>query len=213
MLGALLAGAALALAGLPEAAQIVWGGAIVVALLPLSWTVARSLLRGDVGVDVIALLAMAGALALGQELAGAGVALMLAGGNALEEAAGRRARRELSALLERAPRIAHRRRDGVLEEVPVDALRPGDVVAVRPGEVLPVDGVVDAGEAVLDESAMTGESLPVTRHAGASLHSGSANAGAAFDLRATHSAADSAYSALVRLLRRAPPQRPPVGRL
>jgi P-type E1-E2 ATPase len=96
-------------------------------------------------VDVIALLAMAGALVLGQELAGVVIALMLAGGNALEEAAGRRARRELTALLERAPRIAHRRRDGRIEEVAVEALRPGDVVVVRPGDVVPVDGVVTAG--------------------------------------------------------------------
>jgi heavy metal translocating P-type ATPase len=213
LLGALLAGAAIALSGAAQAAQVVWGAAVLVALVPLSVSVARSLRRGDLGVDVIALLAMAGALALGQELAGAVVALMLAGGNALEEAAGRRARRELTALLERAPRIAHLRHDGVLEEVPVDALRPGDLVAVRPGEVVPVDGAVVAGEAVLDESALTGESLPVTRAAGAPARSGSANAGAAFDLRATHSVADSAYSGLVRLVRDAHAERAPFVRM
>jgi heavy metal translocating P-type ATPase len=213
LLGALVVGGALALAGLPGAAQLVWGGAIVVALVPLSVSVGRSLARGQTGVDVIALLAMAGALALGQELAGAVVALMLAGGNALEDAAGRRARRELTALLERAPRIAHRRREGRLEEVAVDALRPGDVVAVRPGEVVPVDGVVAAGAAVLDESALTGESLPVTRGEGAPARSGSANAGGPFDLRATHTAADSAYSGLVRLVRGAHAERAPFVRM
>jgi heavy metal translocating P-type ATPase len=203
----------LALLGASAAAQVVWGGAVVVALVPLSWSVARSLRRGDVGVDVIALLAMAGALALGQELAGAVVALMLAGGNALEDAAGRRARRELTALLERAPRIAHRRRGSLIEEVPVEALRPGDVVVVRPGEVLPVDGEVAAGEAVLDESSLTGESLPVTRAAGESARSGCANAGGAFDLRAIRTAADSAYSALVRLVREANAERAPFVRM
>jgi heavy metal translocating P-type ATPase len=213
LLGALLAGTALALSGASGAAQAVWGGAVVVALVPLSWSVARSLRRGDAGVDVIALLAMAGALVLGQELAGAVIALMLAGGNALEDAAGRRARRELTALLERAPRIAHRRRDGLLEEVPVDALRPGDIVAVRPGEVVPVDGVVAAGEAVLDESALTGESLPVRRVAGAPALSGTANAGGAFDLRARHGVADSAYSGLVRLVREAHAERAPFVRM
>ena len=213
LLGALLAGAALALSGAPRAAQFVWAGAILAALLPLSWSVVQVLRRGRVGVDVIALLAMAGALVLGQELAGVVIALMLAGGNALEDAARRRARSELTALLERAPRIAHRRHDGMLEEVPVDALRPGDIVAVRPGEVVPVDGVVEAGEAVLDESAMTGESLPVTRGAGGVARSGSANAGGAFDLRATHTPAESAYSGLVRMVREAHAERAPFVRM
>jgi heavy metal translocating P-type ATPase len=212
-LGALLAGGALALLGAHDAAQTVWGGGVLVALVPLSWSVARSLRHGDAGVDVIALLAMAGALVLGQELAGAVVALMLAGGNALEDAAGRRARRELTALLDRAPRIAHRRSGGILEEVSVDVLRPGDIVVVRPGEVVPVDGVIAEGEAVLDESALTGESLPVRRHAGSSVRSGSGNAGAAFELRATHTAADSAYSALVRLVRDAQAERAPFVRM
>ena len=176
-------------------------------------SIARGLRRGRAGVDVIALLAMGGALALGEELAGAVIALMLAGGNALEDAAGRRARRDLTALLERAPRIAHRRRDDSLIEVPVDALVPGDIVVVRPGEVVPVDGRVDDGVAVLDESALTGESLPVTRTAGDAVRSGTVCAGAAFALRAERTAADSAYSALVRLVRDAQASRAPFVRL
>src|SRR4051812_45310066 len=213
VLAALAAGGILALTGFTAAADAVWAAGTALALIPLTLAVARSLRAGRAGVDVIALLAMAGALALGQELAGAVVALMLAGGNALEEAAGRRARRELTALLARAPRIAHRRGDGVLEEVSVDALSPGDIVAVRPGEVLPVDGVVAAGEAVLDESAMTGESLPVTRGAGTAAYSGSPHRGVAFDLRATTTAAESTYSGLVRLVRDAHAERAPFVRM
>src|SRR5207244_874664 len=108
----------------------------------LSVSVTGSLLRRDIGVDAIALVAIAGALALGQYLAGAVVALMLAGGNALEEYADRRARRELTALVERAPRIAQRRRGAGLEAVPVEELAVGDVVLVRAGEVVPIDGLV-----------------------------------------------------------------------
>src|SRR5829696_6062628 len=108
-LAAIAAGAALAVAGAGTAARAVWGVAVAVALIPLTLSIARGLRRGRAGVDVIALLAMGGALALGEQLAGAVIALMLAGGTALEEAAGRRARRDLTALLERAPRIAHRR--------------------------------------------------------------------------------------------------------
>ena len=111
-------------------------------LVPLTWEVARALLRGDIGVDVIALLAMASALAAGEQLAGAIVALMLSGGNALEDYAAGRARRDLTALLERAPHVARRRVGDTWEEVAVDSLVPGDLVLVRTGEIVAVDGTV-----------------------------------------------------------------------
>lgn len=212
-LAAIAGGAALALAGAGSAARTVWGAAVAVALVPLTLSIARELRHGRVGVDVIALLAMAGALALGEELAGAVIALMLAGGNALEDAAGRRARRDLTALLERAPRIAHRRTEGRLVEVGVEAIVPGDVVVVRPGEIVPVDGRVQEGTALLDESTLTGEALPVTRTVGEPVASGTVSAGSAFALRAERSAADSAYSALVRLVRDAHAERAPFVRL
>jgi heavy metal translocating P-type ATPase len=210
---AIVAGAGAHLLDMPRAGDVIWALAIATALVPLSASVASSLRRGDVGVDAIALLAMAGALALGEWLAGAVIALMLAGGNALEAAASGRARRELSALLQRAPRIAHRRRGEVVEEVAVDALVPGDVVLVRAGDVIPVDGVLVRGTATIDESALTGEPLPVARAAGGALRSGTANAGEAFDLRATRPASESAYAAIVRLVRDAESQQAPFVRM
>ncbi len=95
----------------------------------------------------------------------------------------------------------------------MEALGPGDVIIVRPGEVVPVDGRVDEGEAVLDEAALTGESLPVTRAAGDEVRSGTLCAGGAFALRAERTAADSAYSALVRLVRDAQAERAPFVRM
>ncbi len=213
ILGALVAGGLIHVFAPGDAGDLVWAAAIAITLVPLTWSVGRSLMRGDVGVDAIALVAMAGALALGEYLAGAVVALMLSGGNALEAAAGRRARRELTALLERAPRIAHRWLDGSVQEVPVEALRVGDRVLVRAGEVVPVDGVVQGGQAVLDESTLTGEPLPVTRGPGTTVASGSSNAGDAFDMRAIRTAAESAYSGIVRLVREAERQRAPFVRL
>ena len=209
---ALVAGAVLQLFA-PEAGDAVWAAAVVLTLVPLTLSVARSLAQGDVGVDAIALVAMAGALALGEYLAGAIVALMLSGGNALEAAAGRRARRELTALLERAPRIAHLHRDDALVEVPVEAVVVGDRVLVRAGEVVPVDGSVASERAVVDESTLTGEPLPVTRGRGTTVLSGAVNAGEAFDLRATRTAAESAYAGIVRLVREAGRQRAPFVRL
>ncbi|MEP7335248.1 MAG: heavy metal translocating P-type ATPase [Actinomycetota bacterium] len=211
-LAGVLVGGVLRLLGEVGAAEAVWAASTALMLVPLTWSVARTLWRRDVGVDAIALVAMASALATGEYLAGAVVAVMLAGGNALEEYAAGRARRELTKLLERAPRIAHRRRGGAVEEVLVDELLPGDIVVVRAGEVIPVDGVA-VGEAVVDEAALTGEPLPVSYATGSELRSGSANAGEAFDLRATRLAAQSAYAAIVRLVREAETQRAPFVRL
>jgi heavy metal translocating P-type ATPase len=196
-----------------DTGDIVWAVAIVLTLIPLTWSVLRTLLRGDVGVDAIALVAMVGALALGEYLAGAVIALMLSGGNALEAAAGRRARRELTALLERAPRIAHRRTDDRVEEVPVGAIAVGDRILVRAGEVVPVDGAVQSEGAVVDESTLTGEPLPVTYGRGSTVSSGTLNAGEAFDLRATRTAAESAYAGIVELVKQAESQRAPFVRM
>jgi heavy metal translocating P-type ATPase len=194
-------------------ADVVWAATVAFMLVPLTWSVARSLRRGDIGVDVIALLAMAGALALGEYLAGAVIALMLAGGNALEAFASGRARRELTALIERAPRTAHRRTQDGWEEIPVEAVEVGEVLLVRAGEVMPTDGVIVGERAVLDESSLTGESLPTTYARGHTVRSGTANAGDAFELRATRRAADSAYAALVRLVREAEGRRAPFARM
>ena len=185
----------------------------MVVLVPLVVSTARSLLQRDVGVDAIALVAIVWALALGQFLAAAIVALMMSGGAALEAWAAGRARRELRLLVERAPRIAHRYADGSVEEVKVDELQPGDVVSVRAGEVVPADGVVAADEAVLAESALTGEALPVTIARYGHVRSGTADAGDAFDLRVTSSAAESAYAAIVRLVQAAEVDRAQFTRL
>ena len=89
---------------------------------------------------------MSGALLLGEQLAGVVVALMYAGGQFLESIAVRRARREMTALLERVPKTAMRYRDDSLAEVPIAEIRPADRILVRPGEVVPVDGVVGEGD-------------------------------------------------------------------
>ena len=216
-----LAGVALTLAGGGAAyvagdhavARLVWAVGVTVVLVPLCVDVGRSLLRGDLGVDAVALLAMAGALAVGQFLAAAVIALMLSGGNALESSANRRARRELTRLLERAPRIAHRRGAGGIEEIAVEAVVAGDILVVRPGDVVPVDGVVVEDAAVLDEAALTGESLPVARAPGEPVRSGAVNAGGPFILHATRPAAESAYAGIVRLVRAAETEQAPFVRL
>jgi heavy metal translocating P-type ATPase len=209
----LLLGGLLAILWSQPAADAVWAATVAVMLVPLSWSVARALLAGDLGVDVVALLAMAGALVLGEYLAGAVIALMLAGGNALETFATARARRELTALIDRMPRLARRRGPRGWEEVAVERIRVGDLLLIRPGEVLPTDGAIAGERAVIDESSMTGEPLPATYASGHLLAGGTANAGDAFELRVTSRVEDSAYAALVRLVAEAERRKAPFVRM
>ena len=132
---------------------------------------------------------------------------------ALESVASRRARRELTALIQRAPKVAQLRVGDQLEEVPVDRVQIGDVIVVRTGEVVPVDGTIVSPEAVIDTSILSGEPLPQTASRGMPVLRGSANAGAPFDLRADGPAGESAYAALVRLVEQAQTQRAPFVRM
>jgi heavy metal translocating P-type ATPase len=212
-LTAIVVGGVLWLVGETGWADAAWGVGAAVVLIPLTVDTARSLLHGDVGVDAIALVAIAGALILGEQLAGAIVALMMSGGAALEAWAAGRARRELRLLVERAPRIAHRHGGEGVEEVPVEELLPGDLVVVRAGEVVPADATVEGTDAVVDQSALTGEPLPVIVPAGGEVRSGTANAGNVFDARVTRPASESAYAAVVELVRMAESDRAPFTRL
>jgi heavy metal translocating P-type ATPase len=141
------------------------------------------------------------------------VGLMFSGGSALEALASTRARRELTSLVQRAPKVARLRLGQRLDEVPVDEVAVGDVVVVRSGEVVPVDGTLLTVEAVIDTSTLSGESLPETLRQGMPVLSGTANAGAPFDVRADRPAAQSAYAALVRLVEQAQSQRAPFVRM
>jgi heavy metal translocating P-type ATPase len=211
---AIAAGGLLHLMGEDAAGHAVWRAAVALLAAELTVEVARTVIVDHhLGVDTIALVAMVGALALDEELAGAVIGLMFSGGAALEAAASRRARSELTRLVERAPRVARLRCDDTLREVAVDVIAPGDVVLVRTGEVVPVDGVVVGGEAVVDTSTLSGEPLPVTLRPGMPVMSGTANAGAPFDVRADRPAAESAYAALVRLVEQAQAQRAPFVRM
>ena len=216
---ALLAAAGLALgfllhvAGLGAWSGLVWTAATVPVLAALLAEIVTSLARGDVGLDIVAGLSMSAALVVGETLAAAIVALMYAGGQLLEAYAERQARREMTALLSRVPRTALRHRDGALEDVPIERIRPGDRLLVRQGDVVPVDGTVADGAAVLDTSALTGEAMPVTCKTGDAVLSGATNAGGVFDLTATRIAAESTYAGVVRLVEAAQKARAPMSRL
>jgi heavy metal translocating P-type ATPase len=206
-------GLAIRFAGFDGASNWIWGAATLPILLSLAAEIFSSLRRGNVGLDIVAALSMTAALIFGEELAAAVVALMYAGGQYLESFAEQRARREMTALLERVPRTAARYAAAGIVEVPLERLQPGDRVLVRRGDTVPVDGTVSVGVAVLDQSALTGEPLPVRQQVGEAVMSGATNVGDAFDLAATRRADESTYAGIVRLVEGAQRSKAPMSRL
>jgi heavy metal translocating P-type ATPase len=209
----LLSGFALPWLGLPLWQGWVWAAFTVPVLLALLYEIVASLRRGEVGLDIVAALSMTAALAVGENLAAVVVALMYSGGQYLEAFAERHARREMTAILARVPRTSMRHRDGVLEEIGLEEIVPGDRLLIRQGDVVPVDGTVLRGVAILDQSALTGEPIPVQARVGDEVMSGSTNAGEAFDLTASHHAAESTYAGIVRLVEEAQRSKAPMSRL
>lgn len=210
-LGLLAAGVVAYLLGIREVATRLWVAATLLGLLYSTGTVAAAVRRRKPSVDVIAWLALLGAFLVDQALAGAVVAVMLGTGAVLEARAAARARRELSLLASRAPRMARRIGDG-MQEVPVAEVVGGDRLVVGSGEIVPVDGrLVQPG--AFDESALTGEALPVDRHVGEDVRSGVVNAGPPVEMTATATAAGSTYAGVVRLVEQAQAANAPFVRV
>ncbi|GAB2881998.1 heavy metal translocating P-type ATPase [Myroides odoratimimus subsp. xuanwuensis] len=184
------------------AATGLWIGGAVLGLLFSSWTTIEALRERQPSVDVIAVLALLGALLVDEAFAGAMITVMLSSGQLLDARAAQRARRELSLLVERAPRVARRRVGDTVIEVAVDEVAHGDRLLVGTGEIVPADGRL-ASAALLDESALTGEPLPVERPAGDDVRSGVVNAGSPFELVTTAAASESTYAGVVRLVEQA----------
>jgi len=197
----------------PGLADLCWTLATAPVVAGLAVSILRDFMAGRLGVDAIALVSMSAALVLRQPLAGAVVALMYSGGNVLEEIAVARAEHGLRSLLDRAPRVAHRRTKESIEDVPVGVIAVGDQLLVRAGEIVPVDGVVTSDVATIDESALTGEPMPVVKTRGTGTFSGTLNAGETFEMTASSEAGESTYAGIVRLVTAAQTARAPFVRL
>ncbi|MEO6124142.1 MAG: heavy metal translocating P-type ATPase [Ilumatobacteraceae bacterium] len=180
--------------------------------LSVVWVVQAAAHR-RIGVDLIALAAIVGTLFVGEYVAGALITVMLTTGRALEGWAAGRAERDLRLLLEHAPVSAHRYHGDTLADCALDAVAVGDVLMVQSGEVVPVDGTLLSWAATIDESALTGESLPVSKDPGEAIRSGVVNAGSPFDLVATTTSAESTFAGIVRLVEQASASSSPFVRL
>jgi len=190
----------------------VWLVGLLVTGLPVAWRTFRGMLRGEFAADVVAMLAIVGALLLGQPLAGLVVVLMQTGGEALDAYAVARASNAVEALEADAPRHAHRVLDGRVSDIDAAAIEPGDALLVRPGELIPADGVVVDGTSHVDTSRLTGEPVPVRVVAGTKLSSGSVNQDGAFTMRAERRSQESQYARIVDLVRSAQASKSPLQR-
>ncbi|MEN2736189.1 heavy metal translocating P-type ATPase [Microbacterium sp. X-17] len=212
-LGIGLIGVILALAGAGWLVQWLFS---VYALAVAVWQAAgmvRAMAHGRFGLDILAITAIVATVLVGEFVAALIVVLMLTGGDALEDYANRRAKRELDALLTRAPQLAHLVVDGGYQEVPVDRVEVGDALLVRPSEIVPVDGILLSARAAFDQASITGESIPVEKTTGDEVLSGSVNGQEAVELRATSTAASSQYQQIVALVAQAAESKAPVVRL
>lgn len=209
----LAAGAVAYATGQAVLAHWIWALATVPVVVTLAASMTRDLLYGRMGVDAIAFLSMTAALALGQSLAGIVVAIMYAGGTVLEDFAVARAERNLRSLVDRAPRFAHRRTGQTVEDIPIDKVMNGDALVIRAGEIIPVDGLIISPHVVIDESAVTGEPIPVTRQGGEIVRSGTLNAGETFSISAAATANESTYAGILRLVAAAQTAKAPFIRL
>lgn len=211
--GFLAIGLSLQLTGAPVAAHRVWFAGLLVAGAPVVYATLVGALRGQFAADVVATLSIITAALVEHPLPGLIVVLMQTGGEALERFAAGRASRAVRELEDAAPRQAHRLAGGQVEDIAADAIQPGDILLVRPGELVPCDSVVIDGRSHVDTARITGEPLPRTAVTGTTLLSGFANGEAPLTVRATKAATESQYARIVELVRRAQESKAPLQRI
>ena len=212
--GAWFAAATLAAHAAPDLASWAWSIAAVASLLPFARRAWAGAISGTpFSIETLMSVAVLGALSIGAAGEAAAVVFLFALGEMLEGLAAGRARAGIEALVALVPRDALRERDGALERVPADALAIGDVVVVRPGDRIPADGNVLDGAADVDESPVTGESVPVPKMPGAAVHAGSISANGELRIDVRRAAADNTIARIVHIVEAAQESRAPSARL
>jgi len=213
VLGALVMVAWIASRVFPAEAYWIFVSAAFVAVVPFGRrAIALARAGSPFSIEMLMSVAAIGAVIIGAAEEAAIVVLLFAVGELLENAAAGRARSGIRALAELMPKKARVEQDGGLQEIPAEELRPDDIVQVRPGDRIPCDGIILEGQSAIDESPVTGESVPVARAPGDAVVAGSVNTTALLRVRVTASAADNTVSRIVRMVEEATASRAPTQR-
>ncbi|MDT2558818.1 heavy metal translocating P-type ATPase [Lactococcus petauri] len=163
----------------------------------------KTLRKGNYGVDLLAITAIIATLLVGEYWASLIIILMLVGGETLEDYAAGRANRELSALLQKTPDIAHVMQEGKVVDMDLDDVEIGAHLLIKPMEVVPIDGVLLSEAAILDESSVTGETKPNELQQGDEILSGAINGSSSIEIRTSVAASESQFQKIVALVREA----------
>ncbi len=182
-------------------------------IVPVTWEMIETIRSGRYGIDLLAITAIVTSVILHEYWAGVIIALMLTGGEALEDHAEKRAKSELTDLLERKPKRARLLKGTRMMDVTVHSIMKGDKLVIYPGEIVPVDAVIIEGASNFDESSLTGESIPVSKQINDEILSGSINIDGAITVKALHAAADSQYERIIKLVKSASASQSPFVRL
>lgn len=188
---------------------------LALSLYPIARSGLRTLwINRQFNINLLMAIAALGALWMGEFLEGATVIFLFAIGEALEGYTADRARQSIRSLMTLKPMQAVRlRHDGSEEKVPVAALQVGDVLSVKPGEAVPMDGIISSGHSTLNQAPITGESLPVAKGEGDEVYAGTLNGEGFIQVRVTRLAADNTLSRIIQLVEEAQSVRAPSQRL
>lgn len=192
-------------------------GTVVISGIPLLylavWRIIYNPGISKISSALLITIAMFAAIAIGDLFAAGEVAFIMAIGALLEDATTNRAKKGLKKLISLAPTQERRIRDGKEEMIPAEKIVKGDMLRILPGETVPVDGVIVSGETSVDQSIMTGESLPVDKAAGDTVFCGTINRFGAIDIRATKVGEDSSLQKLIRMVQEAEDKKAPMARI
>jgi Zn2+/Cd2+-exporting ATPase len=187
--------------------------AVVAGGIPIVVSAIQALLHKDLDVDLLATIAIVAAVIVGQYLAAALVVLMLSGGEILEDYTANKTSRAIQMLIESAPKTARIRKDGKETQVPIENVQVGDIVLVKPGEKIPIDGEIISGLASVNQASLTGESVAVQKSVNCKVLSGTIVELGALEIRAEKVGEDTTFSHIIKLIGEGQSNRAPIEKI
>ena len=197
----------------PDLAHLVWLVVVVTGGTPIVCGTIKGMIHKKFAADIIAMLAILASIITNNPFPGVIIVLMQSGGKALEDYAFYHAQDSLEELLKRSPRVAIRKNDGIQSEIDIKDVKPGDLLVVRTGELIPVDGISKNDLIEIDESAVTGEPLSKIKMIHDILMSGTVNVGSTFEMEAQKTSGESQYAKIIQIVREAQLEKAPIQRL